>query len=823
MNYCDFRKSLAEMDYLDVTAAEYARVFADVLAEQSETEAGKARTGAEVTDPLNLAVPFLATVLLLQYSFSRQNLCVFADGNSLAEIVAQMRENCIMRNFSCKRFCKTEDPDKARKEACKEFDGFWRGALGEDYATKGIDLDPALLPDGFAARLDDELIRKLETLAAPGDFWHNALGLRYRKTPQAPVSAPDGGPENGKSLPPETAFIIYRNALYYARQFTHESAIVEYIRARGRIGAGRVLEHERSVNEKKPLARISEYLNILFDRGDEKLSSGCDLQKATAAASCLSDFSIITGGPGTGKTTTVVKLLLLLICLFGPGTLNIRMAAPTGKAANRMKESVLSSLDGFRNEKTQAGRILMNLAVMSDQSAGSILDAVPAEADTIHRLLGRKFEGPARYNAENPLPYDVVIVDEASMMDAGLFYDLLSALKPDAKLILLGDRHQLPSVEAGSVFGDLCGAFLKGLSKDGEAGKLLRNFFSEEELSSERANISGNAVRLAVSHRFDGKKAIGLLAAYVNGQREESDGENRVKLEDIMKNLDIKSDKLKETLPWMLAGDSQARFREEDKNVFAIDVCAPSEQSGPNASSWLKDLLVGCNGYDDLHHAVMKLDDGNTDLSLPENLNKAAELFATFDRFRVLCTNRETRMGVHAVNRIFCSHFRSLIAHSSRPDRVRSSAGGFSWYPGLPVMITSNNYSLELFNGDIGITMKNPLEQGSYELVVLFRMSDGTFRYYPVSVLPDYEAAYAMTIHKSQGSEADHVLLLTQENDSRFITREILYTGITRARYSVTLVYNSEFFEEQINRSIMRCSNLENRVEELLERKTGDV
>lgn len=760
MKFDEFLTSLKSMEYLDPSIVIYPSEFASLLRDELIHGNGisDSDSSGDISEELDKYTGFAALTVLLQYSYTRQNVCIPLERSRLLEIVSRMGEQFISNNYKSKFFMKSDNPDELKKEELERFNSIWKMVLPEDDAACCFDR----IPESFLLRISSD--------------------------------------SGKRDLIQDAPFVLYDNShLYYARLYNEETFIADYISRNGRPGTGLILEKGLSRDESSgKTERIRDYLNILFGNDG---SEEPDLQKCAVAVSCLSNFSVITGGPGTGKTTTVVKLLLLMECLFADSSENlmISLAAPTGKAANRMKESIRRSLDGFRAEKNG---ILEKLSVRLGEegitkTAGELYSIVPAEASTIHKLIGISPSGHCRYNHDNPLSCNVIIVDEASMLDIENFYNLLRALKDGCKVILLGDQNQLPSVEAGSIFGDLCRAFLGENRKISDA--LKNNFLPDNFSDSE--NISDNAVRLVKSHRFDGSKGIGKLAAWVNS------GGSKTK-----QNLEGIESLLESFNP---ADQKSKIWNSEDAEGKTYGIKLADFSGKVDAVSRLKDFLGRIRGYDKLWEESAGIE---ADLSLRENELKAGELFRYFDNFRVLCTNRETVFGVISVNQIYEEIF---FRKGGKNARWRHG-GSASWYPGLPVMITRNNYALNLFNGDIGITLKDPYSSDDSELRVLFRMSDGSYRYYPTSVLSDFEPAYAMTIHKSQGSEADHVLILSQEKDSSFITREILYTGITRARKTVTMIYDPENFTRQCARQIMRCSNLEQRLLKNLGGEAGE-
>lgn len=431
-----------------------------------------------------------------------------------------------------------------------------------------------------------------------------------------------------------------------------------------------------------------------------------DWQQTAAITAVKKRFCIISGGPGTGKTSTVVKILALLLEQAAGRPLRIALAAPTGKAAARLQESI------SRAKETLA---------CDDQ----IRQLIPEQAATLHRLLA-PVAGTTRFrfSAENPLPFDLVVIDEASMVSLPLMAKLAAALKPDARLLLLGDRDQLASVEAGAVLGDLCG----------DAGVRGR-------AASEAATpLQDSIVMLTRNYRFQGESTIGAAAAALNrGNGAEA--------------LSLLSG----------AGTGDSAWRE----LSTVES--------------LKKQLSGTviQGYAPYLTAAT-----------------AQEALLLFNRFRVLCALRKGPLGVAAVS--------LLIEELLAETRLIRPLG--RWYAGRPVLVTANDYTLKLFNGDVGITWPDPDADGA--LKVCFPDGTGGIRTVSPLRLPAHETAFAMTIHKSQGSEFAKVLMLLPGHDSELLTRELLYTGITRARENVEIIGDSGLFIAAAARRIKRASGL---------------
>jgi exodeoxyribonuclease V alpha subunit len=471
--------------------------------------------------------------------------------------------------------------------------------------------------------------------------------------------------------------------------------------------------------------QLKKSLDRIFSRTNDDEIKEMDWQKVAAFTSLRNRLCVISGGPGTGKTFAVAKILALLFEHSGNDTLNIALTAPTGKAAARLQEAI------------KEAKATLNCSE-------AVKAAIPEEASTLHRLLKTIPYSPYfRFNEENPLPYDVVVIDEASMVDLALFSKLTQALRPQSRLILLGDKDQLASVEAGSVLGDICdtgNVHQFSPSFIDVCRRLTGENFTENHSGSTSQNISDCIVQLTRSYRFDKTSGIHAVSQSVNA------GE---------------ADNTLDLLKKGTYGDIHWR-----------NLPRPDEMLG-----YLEDWITG--KYDVYLKAADPL--------------KAFDLFS---RCRILTALREGPYGFHNLNILIerIMQKKGLIERSGR------------WYPGRPVMITRNDYNLRLFNGDIGIAMETQGSDG--ELRVFFPGTDASLRSFPPLRLPDHETVYAMTVHKSQGSEFDEILFITPDRNTQVGTRELIYTAITRAREKIHVWGKEDVFLTAIQRRIHRSSGL---------------
>ncbi|MFW1677023.1 exodeoxyribonuclease V subunit alpha [Pontibacter sp. JAM-7] len=510
-----------------------------------------------------------------------------------------------------------------------------------------------------------------------------------------------------------TLLVMDQQRVYLYRYWQHEMRVYQAL-----------LQRTAPVINDRGL--LQQHLDQLFDATDQQP----DWQQVAAALALRHSLAVISGGPGTGKTTTVTKILALYISqqLAQGITPRIKLAAPTGKAAARLSESISKAKQQLALPDTDSGLI-------------------PDQASTLHRLLGvRQGSIEFKHDVSNPLHLDLLLVDEASMVDLPMMSRLLQALPEQSRLILLGDRDQLASVEAGSVLGDICAwpgalhyseACTEYLNQQCRLGADVRLMPAEQMPPA----IADCLAMLRHSYRFSHDSGIGLLARAVN-QGQPAD--------------------VRELLSQPPA-DLDYKPLQEDSFQSAVQAVV------------------------EFHSSLLK--QGGTD---------SAEAFLEqLPTLQLLCALREGPFGVSGLNQRVRE---GLVARG----HVR---GESPWYRGRPVMITRNDARLGLYNGDIGVAW--PDENG--QIKVWFPTSQGLRGLLP-SRLPAHDTVYAMTVHKSQGSEFDHVYLLLPTEAQALLSRELLYTGITRAKGKLTLVAAEKTLLSATQQPIIRWGGLAERL-----------
>lgn len=527
--------------------------------------------------------------------------------------------------------------------------------------------------------LDDTDAVALDTLPWPEPAaWNEQLA-----TSGAVRAAGDAG--NGVSLP----LIWDGTRLYLERYWQFERRVADDLVRRARTGGGIAAESPE----------LTEILDRLFDAGS---GPAPDLQRQAAQLALTQHLAVIAGGPGTGKTRTIARLLAAAhhLALADGRAIDVALAAPTGKAAARMTEAV-------HQEVAAAGE------------TGPVAEQLLAtEASTLHRLLGWTPGVEFRHDATNPLPHDLVVVDETSMVSLPLMARLLAAVRPDATLVLVGDPYQLASVEAGAVLGEIVGP---------------------TPGAPERGPLAERIVLLERVHRFEADSAIAAIA-------------EAVRTGDANRALELLRDDEAGELTWISDDDAAGIAAvQRDAAAHAVDVVAAARAG-----------------------------DAETGLRL------------AMDQ-KVLCATRFGPLGVHR----FGDRIEVLASRTLAPGAMQ-----VRWYVGRPVIVTRNDYPNRLVNGDVGLVVA-----GADRPVVVFGAADG-IRELGVSQLDEIETWWAMTIHKSQGSEFRQVVITLPPAPSPILTRELLYTAVTRAKERVTLVASEASLRAAIARPVARASGL---------------
>jgi len=518
--------------------------------------------------------------------------------------------------------------------------------------------------------------------------------------------------------------------LYIFRYWDYERRLAELVKRKA-------CKHASFIDISKAAKYLNEYRD--FQKGINKKFELNEWQNLAVFTALMKNFSVISGGPGTGKTTISSAIITILIKLLHSDDkpLRISVCAPTGKAAARIKEA------------------------LSENMEPEIKKIFEPSASTIHRLLGYISNSPYfRFNAENKLPADVLLIDEASMIHVSLMAKLLQSVGDGCRIIMLGDKDQLASVESGAVINDICkvsdiNKFTSGFVS--EYAKFADSKFLKNQITARVSPLSDCSVQLMKSFRFDDSKGIGKVSRAVNLP---SNTGLETALSEIMDNA---SDEISSLIPL--------------------------------PPKW------------ELRNKLLEIFEKEKDFSDYIQESDLSSAYDKFNSFKIICAVRNGNFGVENLNRITEEIFRHK--YKITDDNYR----------GKPLMITENDYTLKLFNGDIGLMWN---EKGGDVLRAYFpnpeyvqetSSDEERFISHPVSRLPAYESVFAITVHKAQGSGFRHILLVFPDKDSPVLTKELVYTALTRAKEKVYIWTNQDIFGIAVSRATKRSSGFANMLE----------
>ena len=506
-----------------------------------------------------------------------------------------------------------------------------------------------------------------------------------------------------------TPLVFSNQKLYLHRLWDSEGKVVDFFS-----------NYNINNNKYYDILSIRKILKRLFNKKSD------NWQKIAIAVSLTRKISIISGGPGTGKTTTIAKLIASII-LLNKNRLRIQLVAPTGKAATHMTESF--------------GKILQSLMISDKEFM-----YFPNKAITLHSLLGMQLDTyRCLYNANNKLHIDVLIIDEASMIDVFMMSKLIVALPDHAHVILIGDRYQLASIESGSVFADICSYSdtKYSIERAKELSFITDSFVRGANSSYESFNIQDNISLLKKSYRFSVKSGIRYLASAVN----------------------------------------KGNIYQAKKILYAKfnDIKYQAINDIESYISMIDQIIE--NYYPFIHLLI-------------HSKTEIEKIISVFNNYQCLCALREGPFGVYGLTQNIERRLIKLNYIVYFENKT--------WYLGRPIIIMRNDNTLKLFNGDVGITFQD--EKG--EPKVFFSLSDGSIISVYPSRLPLHETSWAITVHKSQGSEFNHVSLVMPNQYLPILTRELIYTAITRARNKLSLYSNIDIFQQSIKSPTNRYSGL---------------
>jgi len=489
-------------------------------------------------------------------------------------------------------------------------------------------------------------------------------------------------------------------------------------------------------------------LDQLFGTGD---ASTLDLQRLGAAVAVLQPLTVLSGGPGTGKTYTIKKVLVLLRDqwrqIHGRDP-EVALAAPTGRAAVRMVQAIGEDLDK------------LSISPECREWLGGL------QAHTLHRLLGFNPRNSTRFRHDetNPLPHEIIVVDESSMVDLAMMAKLFAAVRQGTRLILLGDRNQLASVEAGRVLADITASVgPQGIRFSPEFQDQLQKVGCNVPLVSDQKQspLADCVVHFVRPYRVEPGSGLQALAAAIAGGTEEE---------------------LASVAEWVRGHAWRGRGPFSDLTHIP--------HAGDRLSGAAVDLM--CAGYRPVLELLRNGCPEDHDL---EQFH--LRVLSLLGRFRVLTAHRRGVFGVDGLNAVICD---GLLDLAGAPD---------AWWVGRPVMVTQNSYEIGRMNGDVGVVVPAP----SNDLRVAFAGAQvGTIDYVDIARLPAHETVFAMTVHKSQGCQFDHVVMVIPPTRAALLTRELVYTGLTRARRHLTVLGDPEVLGQAVRHVLQRASTLRGRL-----------
>lgn len=560
--------------------------------------------------------------------------------------------------------------------------------------------------------------------------------------------------------------------LYTHRYASYQQHLADALRARARLP-----------NLPVDLARLRDDMRALFAQPGGALGGQPDWQQIAATLAALRPLVIVTGGPGTGKTTTVARMVAALwsqrAASDGAAPLAVAIAAPTGKASVRVRQSIADSIQGDR----------VRFGDARDPAVKAFLGGILPS--TLHRLLGFDPRHPTRFRhgPGRPLPHDVVIVDEASMVDLPLMTKLALALRPDARLVLVGDPDQLVSVEAGSVLADLRGTAHPDAGFSPPVAAALGEALPDcppQALAGTRpctSPLRDSLVHLRKAHRFSQESAglahaewpvaIGDAARVIASIKDEPASEPAAA-----------QAKIDEACRLLFDGDPPRGFGKATLH-------APTDKGLPEATAIA--LAVGH------YQKALEILRETAQASGSDAAHRHRRALVAFESFRVLCAHRKGPLGVEGMNK--------AIADALAKDRP-SFKPASGWYVGRPVLVTQNAPLVGRMNGDVGLGVRHEGEP-SY----VFLEGDAPV-WLPAARMPEHQTCFAMTIHKSQGSEFREALIVLGSRRkpgaplSPILTRELVYTALTRAKHRVAFLGTDDVLREALAKRISRASGL---------------